>query len=124
MTYWASGGSYAGPRIVVQQQRPQIDASRAVLWLPASTAHDGIACRNPPIYWAPHERCPRGEGVIAYSTEDKPEFAYEAFNEGREFGPLDIARTVMWRRAICIRLKFSSLKCDHLRKSNVRPCVK
>lgn len=39
-----------------------------------------------------------GEGVVAYSTDDKPQFSYEPFNEGRDFGPLDIARTVMYCR--------------------------
>lgn len=45
-----------------------------------------------------------GEGVVAYSTDDKPQFTYEPFNEGRDFGPLDLSRTVMycrWVEALC-----------------------
>jgi len=50
------------------------------------------------MYWAPKSRCPGGEGIVAFSTDDRPEFAYDAFNVGRDFGPLDIARTVMYCR--------------------------
>jgi len=50
------------------------------------------------MYWAPNSRCPAGEGIVAFSTDDRPEFAYDAFNVGRDFGPLDIARTVMYCR--------------------------
>jgi len=45
-----------------------------------------------------------GEGIVAFSTDDKPQFVYEPFNQGRDFGPLDIARTVMycrWVEALC-----------------------
>eukprot|EP00929_Paragymnodinium_shiwhaense_P059711 TRINITY_DN29890_c0_g1_i1.p1 TRINITY_DN29890_c0_g1~~TRINITY_DN29890_c0_g1_i1.p1 ORF type:complete len:814 (-),score=193.26 TRINITY_DN29890_c0_g1_i1:131-2572(-) len=76
-----------------------IDASRAVLWRPGGSSRG-----SPSLYWAPQSRCPTGEGIVAYSTEDKAEFFYEAFNEGRDFGPLDIARTVMychWVDALC-----------------------
>jgi len=41
---------------------------------------------------------------VAYSTDDKEQFVYEAFNHGRDFGPLDISRTVMycqWVEALC-----------------------
>jgi len=41
---------------------------------------------------------------VAYSTDDKDQFVYEAFNQGRDFGPLDISRTVMycqWVEALC-----------------------
>ena len=30
------------------------------------------------------------------SAQDKAEFAYEAFNRGRDFGPLDLAATVRY----------------------------
>mmetsp|Transcript_96308 Transcript_96308/g.272288 ORF Transcript_96308/g.272288 Transcript_96308/m.272288 type:complete len:843 (+) Transcript_96308:167-2695(+) len=81
---------------------PAVDASQAILWRPSPGGAAGHSMPN--LYWAPHSRCPVGEGVIAYSTDDKPEFAYEPFNEGRDFGPLDIARTVMychWVDALC-----------------------
>lgn len=90
-------GGYVGPQRIAAVTAPapsqrQVDSSRAVLWLPAATDRGADPC----IYWAPISRCPQGNGVIAYSTEDKAEFAYDAFNEGRDFGPLDIARTVMY----------------------------
>jgi len=52
----------------------------------------------PDVYWAPESRCPTGPGVVAFSTDDKPQFAYDAFVVGRDFGPLDLARTVMYCR--------------------------
>lgn len=75
----------------------------AVLWrLAESTTVTGRCTPN--MYWATESRCPSGEGVVVYSTDDRPEFAYEAFNLGRDFGPLDIGRTVMycrWVDALC-----------------------
>lgn len=81
-----------------------IDAARAILWRPSRPSANAAGGLTPALYWATEARCPIGEGVIAYSTDDKPEFVYEAFNEGRDFGPLDIARTVMycrWVDALC-----------------------
>lgn len=78
-------------------------ASRAILWRPAAAKRNG-AGNYPSLYWAPRSQCPAGEGIVAYSTDDKPQFVYEPFNQGRDFGPLDIARTVMycrWVEALC-----------------------
>lgn len=78
-------------------------ASRAILWRPAVPKKNG-AGHQPNLYWVPRSQCPIGEGVVAFATDDKPQFVYEPFNQGRDFGPLDIARTVMycrWVEALC-----------------------
>lgn len=41
---------------------------------------------------------------MTYCSDDKPEFAYEPFRRNRDFGPMDLARTVMycrWVDALC-----------------------
>mmetsp|Transcript_143696 Transcript_143696/g.253776 ORF Transcript_143696/g.253776 Transcript_143696/m.253776 type:complete len:750 (-) Transcript_143696:143-2392(-) len=81
-----------------------LNASRAILWRPSSTKKGPGQVCCPSLYWVPRSYCPVGEGVVAYSTDDKPQFTYEAFNEGRDFGPLDLSRTVMycrWVEALC-----------------------
>jgi len=70
----------------------------AILWRAAKTNGDGSV--QPRIYWATRSRCPTGKGIIAFTTDDKPQFMYEAFNTGRDFGPLDLARTVTYCRWI------------------------
>lgn len=75
------------------------EGSGAILWRPGITLEPyGRGDCLPRLYWAPRSQCPTGEGVVAYCTDDKPQFVYEAFNHGRDFGPLDIARTVMYCR--------------------------
>ena len=77
-----------------------VDASLAVLWLPT------LSRNAPNIYWAPFSRCPHGENIKTYSTGDKPELVYEAFNTGGDFTPRDIARTLMychWVDALCVK---------------------
>mmetsp|Transcript_53135 Transcript_53135/g.137263 ORF Transcript_53135/g.137263 Transcript_53135/m.137263 type:complete len:902 (+) Transcript_53135:51-2756(+) len=98
---------HAAPQVVGQVAPQQaLRAEQAILWRPAKrvVGPGGAVVCSPNLFWAPQSRCPVGEGVVAYSTEDKLEFAYDAFNAGRDFGPLDIARTVMycrWVDALC-----------------------
>lgn len=74
------------------QASRQPSSNSAVTWLPSGDRG------GPNLVWAPESRCPRGYGVVAYSTDAKPEFAYEPFNAGRDFGPIDIGRTVVYCR--------------------------
>lgn len=46
------------------------------------------------VLWTTQSACP--PGVVLFTTDDKAEFAYEAFNRGRDFGPLDLAATVRY----------------------------
>eukprot|EP00927_Polykrikos_kofoidii_P038377 TRINITY_DN32717_c0_g1_i1.p1 TRINITY_DN32717_c0_g1~~TRINITY_DN32717_c0_g1_i1.p1 ORF type:complete len:746 (+),score=140.88 TRINITY_DN32717_c0_g1_i1:207-2444(+) len=88
-----------------------IDASRAILWW---SPRNGVKPYDAPnLYWATQSRCPVGQSVVSYSTEDKPEFAYDPFNDGRDFGPLDAARTVMYCRWVD-RLCSAHADCDAL----------
>ncbi|CAJ1362002.1 unnamed protein product, partial [Effrenium voratum] len=50
------------------------------------------------LLWAPQNACPVQPGVVAFATDDKVEFSYDPFNRGRDFGPLDLAATVIYCR--------------------------
>lgn len=46
------------------------------------------------VLWTTQSACP--PNVVLFTTDDKAEFTYEAFNRGRDFGPLDLAATVRY----------------------------